>query len=292
MKILMQRDYFVIVVTTVLTGLIALSAHVAILSYFEPPAIKTDPYPYLIEVFAFLIRFAIVVGAIVIYLCSKEHWARIKLPYRIILFAMLLMALSEQLFRVPFMGIISGVPWAYQARLTIPVYLGYLTLSSVILLSMPILSKETRFRLLKYAAFAVLAWALVFCVRKISQHTIALLLEPMPALEASKLSQLPWGMNIMVPAYVTFIEPVIASFILFYLIRDKLNAFGALTNGLIIGAILIAIHGGIDSIMLVSSSEGNTFYRLFYYGQFVWEYLILGILTTYSFERFWKKIVH
>jgi hypothetical protein len=124
MKMLMQRNYFIIAITMILTGALALSAHVIILNYFTPPVIKINPY---FKYVGFIIRFATVATAIFIYLCSKEYWAGVKLPYRVILFAMLILALTEQLFRAPMMAIVVGVPWVYQVLLTIPIYLGYLT---------------------------------------------------------------------------------------------------------------------------------------------------------------------
>ena len=93
--------------------------------------------------------------------------------------------------------------------------------------------------------------------------------------------QPPYGLNILMPAYISYLEPAIASFIVFYIIKDKLISFSIFAKGIIFGAIIAAIHAGIYSIVQIVYSEGNLFYRIFYYGQFLWEYFALGMLTAY-----------
>lgn len=124
----MKKNYLVVLITSiVLTSIIALSAHTLILHYFNPPVIIIDPK--LNQMIGFVIRFAMVIGAILIFLLSKETWKSIKPFYRVILFSVLIMALTEQLFRSPMMEIVAGVPWAYQALSTIPSYVSFLALS-------------------------------------------------------------------------------------------------------------------------------------------------------------------
>ncbi|MBS0350622.1 MAG: hypothetical protein JSR33_05435 [Proteobacteria bacterium] len=93
-------------------------------------------------------------------------------------------------------------------------------------------------------------------------------------------------MNVLIPAYITFLEPVVATFVVFTLIRKKIFKVKILLQGLIVAVILIIIHGGLSSIIQIIFSKGNLFYRIFYYGQFLWEYLTLGILTSLSFVFF------
>jgi hypothetical protein len=76
----------------------------------------------------------------------------------------------------------------------------------------------------------------------------------------------------------------------FYLIRNSLSAFNTLMKGLIIGAILIIIHGGIYSMVQIACSERNILYRIFYYGQFLWEYFALSVLTAYSVTIIEKNV--
>lgn len=281
----MKKNYPVILITSiVLTSILALSAHALILGHFSPPVINIDPK--LNTVIGLVIRFATVIGAILIYLLSKKYWENMQPFYRIILFAVLIMALTEQLFRSPIMNIGVGVPWAYQVLSTIPSYVSFLALSLLIILFLPIISSKNKFNVLKYIFFAVLATAVFLFIKKITNYFLSPLLAFVPQIDMTKLIHPPYGMNIMIPAYITFLEPTIACFILFYIIKDKLLAFNTLSKGFLIGGLLILIHGGIYSLVQIVCSEGNIFYRVFYYGQFLWEYLALGILTAYSFNLF------
>ncbi|MHB1946939.1 MAG: hypothetical protein ACYCQI_02350 [Gammaproteobacteria bacterium] len=284
----MQKNCLIIAIMIVLTGAVAISTHVLILQYFQPPAITISLY--LNQMIGFIIRFAVVIGAMLIYFLSKEHWGNIRPFYRIILFAILIMALTEQLFRSPIMEIVAGTPWAYEILETVPSYVGWLILSLLICLFIPIISKQKKLIGLKYFVFSILATALVFFAKKIANDLISPLLTLVPQIDMSKLTHPPYGINIIVPAYITFLEPTVASFIVFYLIKDKLLRFDTLIKGLIMGGILVIIHGGIYSIVQIVNSEGSNLYRLFYYGQFLWEYLALGILTAYSFAFLEKKL--
>jgi len=279
---LIQGKYLLIAIMIILTSAIAISTRILILQYFHPPVINIDPE--FNQIIGYIIRFATVIGAIVIYLCSREYWEHTRPVYRIILFAILMMALTEQLFRFPIMAMVVDVPWPYQVLAIIPSYLEYILLSLLISLFLNIVYKTNQFKIFKYIVFAILVTTLISYLQKIAQNALMPLLVYVSQFQISKPIHPPYGMNIMIPEYITFIEPTIATFIMFYLIKDTLSMFSTLAKGLIIGAILIiTIHGGSYSIVPILSSQGNIFYRVFYYGQFLWEYLALGILTVYSF---------
>jgi len=278
----MKRNYSVVlIISIILTSIIALSAHALILLYFNPPVVNINPKYN--QVIGLVIKFAMVIGSILIYFLSKDTWKNIKPFYSVILFAVLIMALTEQLFRSPMMEIVTGVPWAYQALSTIPSYVSFLTLSLLIFLFLPIIARKSQFNLLKYIILAALTTAILFFIRKLTNYFLSPLLVLVPQIDMTKLIHPPYGMGVMIPAYITFIEPTIACFILFHLIKNNIGNFNTLSKGLIIAGLLILIHGGIYSLVQIACSEGNIFYRVFYYGQFLWEYLALGILTAYSF---------
>lgn len=285
---IMQKNYLTIVILIVLTNIISLSTHVLILQLFDPPIPTSEPYAGEIAVVGFLIRYLIVAGSTLIYFLSREYWENMRLSYRVILFALLSMALVEQLFRSPIMGIAVGIPWMYQALTTVPIYVSYIVLSLFIFLLMPIVLKQKEWKFLNCIIFTILTTVAIFFIKKWVQNLLEPLLNHVPQMSEADGIQPPYGMNILIPAYITFLECTVACFILFYLIKDKLERFNTLTKGILMGGILIAIHGGIFSIVTILNSEGNIFYRIFYNGQFLWEYLSLGILTAYSFA-FLKK---
>jgi hypothetical protein len=278
----MQKNYLYIAIAIVLTGMISVSTHVLILQYFQAPNINLDPF--INQICGYLIRFGTVTASMFIYLYSKEYWINIKPFNRVILFAILILALTESFLRGPVMEVISGAPWMYEILLAIPTYTIYLGLSLIICTFVQAVSEKKQFRFFQYIVLAVLTTVLLYWgVKKIMHYSLVPLLAHVPQPQASA-NQLPYGMNILIPAYVTYMEPTIATFIVFYLIKDQLSAFNTMTKGFIMAGIIITIHAGVFSILQIASSSGNFLYRVFYYGQFLWEYLALGLLTAYSFD--------
>jgi hypothetical protein len=208
--------------------------------------------------------------------------------YRVILFAILMMALTEMLLRGLLMNIIVGNSWPSEILRSVPSYLKFFSLSLLICCLVPAIMRKKQFRFLRYAVFALIMTAILILIGKIAEATLAPLLAYPSLAAASNISQVPYGINILIPAYITYLEPTIASFIVFYLIKNRLPVSNTLAKGLILGGIIMAIHAGIYSILQIVCSEGNIFYRIFYYGQFLWEYLVLGLLTVYSFD--WQPL--
>jgi hypothetical protein len=276
-----NSDVIPIVILVVLTSILALSAHALIVQYFHAPLVHIESQ--FNQLIGFVIRFATVVGAMIIYLLSREYWEKMKSSYRVLLFALLTMALTEQLFRSPIMGIVVGVPWEYQLLQLIPVYMGWFTLSLLVCFFMPIIQRKNKFIFLQYILFSGLATVIIFFIKNLANDVVTPLFSLAPQPDGLHTASPPYGMRVMIPSYITFLEPTIATFILFFLIKNRLSAFTTLMKGLIVGLILIIIHAGIYSIVQITYSEGNFLYRLFYYGQFLWEYMALGILTAYSF---------
>lgn len=262
-----------------ITSLLALSAHALIIQYFKAPRLNIDPS--FNQPIGFIIRFLTVLSSFFIYLLSKSYWEKIKPFYRALLFFLLIMVLTEQLFRSPIMNIIVGTPLPYQLISTIQSYATFLIISLFVCFFTQF-SDHKKF-IFRYILFSALITLLTFFFKKLSSALLLPLLSLAPQPELSKIVSPPYPMTILLPAYITFLEPTIASFSLFYIIKNEISSFKTSTRGLILGGILIMIHGGIYSIPQIIYSKGNILYRIFYYGQYLWEYLTLGILTAYSF---------
>jgi len=274
----MQRNYLY-AVAIIFTALISVSTHVFILQYFSAPDLKIDPL--FNQIIYFVIKFCTVMASVMIYQLSKEHWTSIKFIPRAFLFTVLMLALTEQLFRGAIMQIIVGTPWQYQAWLAVPTYLAYLSLSLVICFWAQFKPRK-KFGFLSYILLTFIATAIFILISKITHGAIAPILEHLPNPPSSG-PELPYGSKILIPAYMTYLEPAIASFVVFYLIEKNLPAYNAAIKGLFLGVIIILLHAGIYSLFQIACSTGNIFYRVFYYGQFLWEYLALGFFTAYSF---------
>lgn len=283
----MDKKYFFIAIAIILTSIISVSIHVFILQYFHAPEIEINSS--LNPIIGIIIKFCTVITSIFIYLLSIQYWLSMKPIQRIILFALLIMALTESLFRSTIMNVLVGNSWQYQILQAIPTYLIFLSLSSFICLLAALALIKKTYQPLRIMLFAILATILFILVGNGAKALLAPLLPFIPNTELNAI-QPPYGLNILIPAYVTYLEPTLASFILFYLIKEKLLPFNTLVKGLILGGIIAALHAGIYSIIQIVYSKGDLFYRIFYYGQFLWEYLALGILTAYSYTLFTKQL--
>lgn len=263
-----------------LNGTIAISVHVLLIQYFVPPVFYITPE--LNDIIGLMVKFFTVAGAILIFELSKIYWTRLHLFIRVILFAILLMALTEQLLRSPLMDIAIGAPPAYTWLAAVMSYASFLTLSLLICLFMNKASINDQFIFLKYFLFSITVTAILLIIKSETIKLLSQLPAIMQSTGMTELRHLPYGAEILIPAYITFIEPALASLVLLFLIKDAISGFKTATKGLIIGAILITVHGGIYSVVQIFMSEGNLLYRIFYYGQFLWEYLVLGLLTAFS----------
>src|SRR3990167_566894 len=277
-----KKNIIIIALAIIMTAIISVSAHVLILQYFQPPQLHIPSHFNLI--IGLFIRFGMVVAALFIYICSRNYWVKIHPAYRIILFAILLMALTEQLLRDSIMQIIVGTPWKYQIVSSIPLYLTYFIISLTTCLFFEKIIMIRHLRFLVYLIYAIIVTALLIFFMNVAKNIITPILNHLLQPAQSGLHP-PYGMHVLIPAYITFLEPTIATFIIFGLINKKLSFFNTLLKGLIMAGIIIVIHAGIYSIIQIIYSEGNIFYRTFYYGQFLWEYLALGLLTAYSFTH-------
>ena len=198
------------------------------------------------------------------------------------------MALTEQLLRTPIMSILVGVSWLHQLLLTIPVYINFMMVSLLICTLIPSILKQKKFKFLKFIVLVILGSLLIFYLKTAVQYFLSPFVNSISQGESHEPLL---HMNILIPAYITFLEPVIAAFIVFALIRKKISKVNILLQGLIMAGIIIIIHGGFSSFIQIIFSKGNLFYRIFYYGQFLWEYLILGTLTSLSFAFFERKSI-
>lgn len=282
----MWKNTLLMLTLVLLTAIISVSTHVFIIQYFQPAEFKMNAHAD--QIIGYIIRWCTVVGAIIIFMGSIQYWGKFKLFYRVILFALLITALTEQLLRSFIMQVVIGYPWRLQGLSLISTYIGYLALSLIICFCAPILSKAVNWRFLKYFGFSVLTTALIFFTKKITSHLISSFTSPIPLPDMLKIIHLPYGIKVLIPAYITFLEPTIASFIVFYLIEDKLKNFPTPLQGLIMGSLISITHAGVYSIVQILNSNGNLIYRTFYYGQFLWEYFALGILVAYSFSLYRK----
>lgn len=259
-----------------ITGLMAMSLHVFILLYAPPPIDHISVNGTL----RYSIRLATIGGALIVALLSYDYWQDLKWPYRILFFTIFMLALTEELFRGPFMDILCGTPWREQLTYSLAIYLAYLSFSTLIFLGVPHIQAH-KFKWLNYSILILIATCIDIAIRGII-HT---LLAPTTMASAQQTSPASYGPNILLAAYVTFIEPTLAAFFLYNLIKKSLIGLSMAVKTFTVWGIFCLIHAGFFFMTQILYSDGHIFYRIFYYGQFLWEYLALSFGSVYCSDR-------
>lgn len=114
--------------------------NIFILLFSCSPVLSIDPrFNQMVD---FAIRFGTASASIFIYVYSKEYWILIRPLYRVILFALLMMALTEMLFRGLLMNIIVGNPWLSEILRSVPSYLKFFSLSLLICCLVPAIMEK------------------------------------------------------------------------------------------------------------------------------------------------------
>jgi hypothetical protein len=179
------------------------------------------------------------------------------------------------------MNILVGQPWQYSLAMASSLYLSLLTLAMMICLLMPINKARST---LGYSLIIIVITAAYLVISHYTHIMSSNLLTHTPPPQLKNAIQYPYGAAILIPAYISYIGPTIASFIIYSILKDRLLKFSALKNALILAALIMTMHAGMFSIVQMLYSQGNVLYRIFYYGQFLWEYAALGIFTAYAFK--------
>ena len=264
----------------VLTAITSLACHALIVQNFTAPHLVIPKNINIIT--SLIIEIAFISTSTLIFHLSNTFWKSLSLFRQVLFFSILILALTQH-FRNILMNIVVGVPWQRQLLLALPSFLSFGVMSFIICYFYPKISKQKAYNWLIYTLFIIITTLLVFLTKKLCATLIHPLMAYTP--EIINIRPPPYKMNVLIPAYLSAIEPTIASFIVFYLIQDCLSKYNTFIKGLIMGSIIILLYAGIYSFIQIAYSQGNFLYRLFYYGQFLWEYIALGLLTAYFVTR-------
>ncbi len=258
------------------TAISSMACHALIVQNFTAPHLVIPENINLIT--SIIMAIAFISTSILLFHLSNTFWKSLSLFRQVLFFSILILALTQH-FRGILMSIIVGVPWQRQLLLALPDFISLGLMSFIICYFSSKISKQKAYSWLIYTLFILITTLSVFLTKELA----TMLIHPLMALapEIINIAPLPYKINVLIPAYLSAIEPTLASFIIFYLIQDRFSQYNTLIKGLIMGSIIILLYAGIYSFIQIAYSQGNFLYRLFYYGQFLWEYIALGLLTAY-----------
>ena len=127
---------------------------------------------------------------------------------------------------------------------------------------------------------ALLATVTGLLVRPFANHLFAGIMKFTEAREGNQRYGLPYDWHILLPAYLTFFEPVIAAFVIGYAIRHKLPPSSLARFG-ITAALILSLKGPVFAPFLnVFYAKLSPLAAVLSYAQFTFETMTLGILNA------------
>jgi hypothetical protein len=160
-----------------------------------------------------------VFAAILLYTLAPAAFRRRSFLTRCLTLFLLLTMLQEMFFRSPIMSGVVTTAWTFSFLSNIPSLLVWLLLAILIVAIAPLL-KNLWLKLLAAAAL----YALVFLAAKpFITATSAKVLDHLSYLAHDEVYGLPYGLHVLIPAYLTYAEPVIACILIAALLWDQLS---------------------------------------------------------------------
>jgi hypothetical protein len=207
-----------LIVGILLTGILSLSLHAFMLQQLG------IPYPS-VAIDAPLAKFISssvlgVLGLIYLYELSLPALAKRSFAFRCGVIFVLGSALSEALFRGPFMEGYCSDSLAYAFIANVPKMLSAALLAVLVVAVTPRLPKFWHKAIAAVVLGAISAFALKPLIAALSKAP----LEALAFMSHAEWCELPYGANVLIPAYLSFIEPVLAVLATAALVWNRLSS--------------------------------------------------------------------
>jgi hypothetical protein len=252
--------------------IVSLSVHVFMLQVLR------IPFPDFagISAWAPLLNTALAVFALIV-VCSEAQpkIARLsKTTQYIVVF--LLYAMLKESFRGIFMNGIVTTGWGFDIVAGLPSLAYTFVLSSLIVFLTPVLRSFWA----RVSGAAVLAGIAIFALRPLLGIIFASALKAAAHFDHPEVYSFPYGWQVLIPAYITYAEPVIACMFVAFLIWERLSE-KTITRVLQFSLIILSIRGMLLPTFIYSFySKAKLPEAMLSESQFLFETLALAILTV------------
>jgi hypothetical protein len=265
-----------------LSTVLSLSVHAVMLQEmnvsFPDLSVITTPYKFVIRIFSML-------GLLLFWeLADKKIEGSFVKKWAILFFIDAM--LTESLFRGPFMDGYCTNSIVYMLVNNVPKLLAIAITCGLVVFTAPRLNKL----LFKFIAAAVIAAIFMFITNPLLGAAWKPIMEKISYMApTSEWCKLPYGPDVLIPAYVSFIEPVLACLAMAILVLNQLSPVkwlrlllfvllvAAINYQLLLPFFYVALHKG--SFMIKLASEG----------QFALESIVLAITTGFTWQ--WSSLV-
>ena len=271
-----RTRWSVLVPGFVITMIASLSVHAVMLQYLHVP------YPYALPHTgwpAFPDFVAMSCATVAIYALVRPKLEGLASATRILVLFLLLAGLNEELFRGVFMNMINAKPVTiYPIVQWLPKLVPLAALAAIVAVSTAPGSST-----LRKVCTGLLIGSLVFWVVKVATHDVfAHVLASIEYLDPANRFDPPYDYHILIPAYLSFAEPVAASFAVGMLAWDRLSR-RTLTRIAQLAALILLVHGPVfRPFITILYAQSDAVTAMLSVGQFSFESIALGVLTGAS----------
>lgn len=269
------RRPLMLVGALVAAGIMALSIHVGMLYVGVAFPLAEPP------LWARWLNISIVVGAVLVWLkLAHPRIGHCSVLIRTLILFAILMSVRETLRAATMQGVVTTA-WAFSAFSLIEPLVRTLLLA----LSCVIAVRWARSGMSLVIA-ALVTGAICFAAQMLASEAFRPLAEHFASLALPDLYEFPYPPQVLIPAYLTFAEPVIGATLLVILVWDRLP--GSKAARLSLSAALVALVKGVVGSTLLFSffTQESAALGMLSYSQFLFEFLALGLLTGFAWEAF------
>lgn len=260
------------------TAVCALSVHVVMLQMLGVP------FPDLSVIgpaYKFLIKAVATLGLIVLWQFASQKMQGSFLKQWGVLFLIATM-LTETLIRGPFMEAYCTTAWVFSFIGNIPKLLAIALSSALIVVATPRLPRVWQ----KAAAALALTALTMFVATPLLGAAMGPVMQSISYLAPqSEWCVLPYGANVLIPAYLTFAEPVLACLAAAILVWDRLSPSRGLRFAQFTLLILAIKNQLLMPFAYAAFAKVPFLQALTSESQFALEAIVLAVLTGFTWER-------
>jgi hypothetical protein len=267
-------SWLILVVGAIVTMIASLSVHAVMLQVLHVPY----PYDFPRTGWARLPDGVLsVCGAIYLSTQLPQSVRERSFALRCMLMFLFMSTIHEAFFRGPFMEFINLSNFTLYPFLdNIPKLIPFVVIS----VGVESWSRRTASTGVKLLAAVLLAAVAGLLIRPLADHAFVGVIKFTEAREGHQRYGLPYDWHILLPAYLTFFEPVVSAFAIAFAIRRKLPP-AALTRFGITAALIVALKGPVFAPLInIHYANGGPLKAILSYAQFSFETITLAILAA------------
>ncbi|MGZ3762171.1 MAG: hypothetical protein ACXVJE_23265 [Mucilaginibacter sp.] len=266
-----------LVIGIILSTVLSLSVHAVMLQEMNVPfpdlSVITTPYKLVIRIFS-------VFGLLLFWALADKKINGSFVKKWAILFLIDAM-LTESLFRGPFMDGYCTNSIGYMLISNVPKLLAIAITCGLVVLTAPRLNKV----LFKFLAAIAIATVFMFAVNPLMGVAWKPVMEKIAYLApTSEWCKLPYGPDVLIPAYLSFIEPVLACLVMAILILNQLSKKQWLKYLLFALIVLAVKYQLFMPVFYMLLHKGAFKANLASEGQFALETVVLAITTSFTWQ--------